>query len=119
MAKSTCRSKGPKGEWIERTHDDFTASHSLKGDTSQMEVVEDFESRPQKAVSFVVERDLDDAGMEGAEGACLKHCLGEKGREEEDEEENSREKQVRNEITQGVVAGIKKKASAFENAKPT
>ena len=31
------------------------ACDSLKGNTSQMEVVEDFESRPHKAVSFFVE----------------------------------------------------------------
>ena len=30
---------------------------SLKGKFSQMEAVEDFESRPHKAVSFVVERE--------------------------------------------------------------
>ena len=54
---STCRSKGPKGEWIERTYDNVIASGSLEGKISQMEVVEDFESRPQKAVSFVVARE--------------------------------------------------------------
>ena len=43
---STCRSKGPKGEWIERTYDYVIASGSLKGKISQMEVAEDFESRP-------------------------------------------------------------------------
>ena len=42
---STCRSKGPKGEWIERTYDYVIASGSLKGKISQMEVAEDFESR--------------------------------------------------------------------------
>ena len=57
---STCRSKGPKGEWIERTYDYVIACHSLRRQISQMKVVEDFESRPDKAVSFVVERD----GME-------------------------------------------------------
>ena len=31
---------------------------------AQMEEVEDFESRPHKAVSFVVERDKGDTGME-------------------------------------------------------
>ena len=43
----------------------------------------------------------------------------EKGREEEEEEEDSRKRQVRNEIAQEVAAGIKKKASAHEDAKPT
>ena len=32
-------------------------SNSLRGKITQMEAVEDFESRPHKAVSFVVERD--------------------------------------------------------------
>ena len=41
---STCRAKGLKHEWIERTYDYVFASGSLKGKTSQMEVVEDFES---------------------------------------------------------------------------
>ena len=49
---STCRSKGPKDVWIERTYDYVVASGSLKGTTLQMEV-EDIESRPHKAVSFV------------------------------------------------------------------
>ena len=54
---STCRSKGPKDVWIERTYDYVVASGSLKGKILQMQVVEDFESRPHKAVSFVVRRE--------------------------------------------------------------
>ena len=46
---STCRLKGPKDVWIERTYDYVVASGSLKGKISQMKVVEDFESRPHKA----------------------------------------------------------------------
>ena len=53
---STCRSKGPQGEWTERTSDCVIACNSLKGKNSQMKVVEDFESRPHKAVFFLVER---------------------------------------------------------------
>ena len=48
--------KGVSTCWIERTYDCVVASGSLRGKISQMEVVEDFESRPHKAVSFVVER---------------------------------------------------------------
>ena len=54
---STCRSKGPKDVWFERTYDYVVARGSLKGRISQMETVEDFESRPHKAVSFVVRRE--------------------------------------------------------------
>ena len=54
--QTSCRSEESKGEWIERTYDYAIACNSLKGETSQMEV-EDFESRPHKAVSFQVESD--------------------------------------------------------------
>ena len=49
---STCRSEGPKDVWIERTYDGVVASGHLKGRISQMEVVEDVDSRPHKAVSL-------------------------------------------------------------------
>ena len=44
---STCRSKSAEGEWIGKVY----------GKISQMEVVEDFESRLHRAVSFPVERE--------------------------------------------------------------
>ena len=54
---STCISKNAKGEWAEKVYDYVIACNSLKRKKiSQMNVVEDFESRPHKAVSFVVER---------------------------------------------------------------
>ena len=53
---STCRSKSAKGEWVEKVYDYVIACNSLKGKISQMKVMEDFESRPHEAVSFVVER---------------------------------------------------------------
>ena len=53
---STGRSKGPNGELIERTYDYVVASHGLQEEIKNMEVVEDFESRPHKAVTFLVER---------------------------------------------------------------
>ena len=58
---STCRSKGSKGEWTERTYDFVIACNSLKGNISQMKVVGDVD-RPHKPVSFVVERE-GDTGM--------------------------------------------------------
>ena len=92
-----------------------------------MEVVEDFESRPHNAVSSVVERDKEvqewneqkiPKALPGHSGGRLpRRSTKEKGREDE---EDSRERQVRNELAQEVVAGIKNKAaSAHEDAKPT
>ena len=53
---STCRLKNAKEEWGEKVFRCVIACSCLKGKTSQMKVVEYFESRPRKAVSFVVER---------------------------------------------------------------
>ena len=54
---SSCRSKGPTDELIERTYDCVIASQSPQGEIKNMEVVEDFEPRPHKEVTFLVERD--------------------------------------------------------------
>ena len=54
---STCRSKGPQGEAVERTYDYDIASRRVQGKIKDVEVVEDFESRPRKAVTCRVERD--------------------------------------------------------------
>ena len=56
---STWRSTGPKGELIERTYDYVMASRSSHGKIKNMEVVEDFESRPHKAVTFWMGRDME------------------------------------------------------------
>ena len=45
------------GEWIRKVYDNVIACNGLQGKISQMEVVEDFELRPHKAVSFLVERE--------------------------------------------------------------
>ena len=67
---STCRSKGAKREWFEKVYGYALACNSLQRQISPMEVVEDFESRPHKAVSFAVEN---------AEGTCrnetIRSCL--------------------------------------------
>ena len=54
---STCRSQSAKGEWVEKVYDCVIACYSLEGQFWQMRVVEDFESRPHKGVSYVVERE--------------------------------------------------------------
>ena len=51
---STCRSRSPNGETIERTCEYVIASQSLEGKYKNMEVAEDLASRPHKAVSFLV-----------------------------------------------------------------
>ena len=71
---STCKSKGPKDVWFERTYDYVLACNCLKGKVTQMEVVEDFESRPHKAVPCVVKKRKEDTGMEQwRRGARKKH----------------------------------------------
>ena len=81
--------KALKDVWIERTYDYVVANGSLKGKILQMEVVEDFESRPHKAVSFCGRKIERNKGMEragAAEGAAWsqrrKVATKEKGREE-------------------------------------
>ena len=53
---STCRSRNAKGEWVEKVYDYVIACRSLEGRISDMQVLEDFEPRPHKAVTFVVQR---------------------------------------------------------------
>ena len=69
---STCTSKSAKGEWVEKVYDYVIACNSLKGKISQMKVVEDFESRPHKAVSFVVEREKE---LQEWGRSCRRCCL--------------------------------------------
>ena len=55
---STCRSKGPCGEMIERNVSiRHCQSKFARKNTKDMDVVENFESRPRKAVTFLVDRD--------------------------------------------------------------
>ena len=99
---STCRSKGPKGELIERTYDYVIAGQNLSRKITKMEVVEDFESRPHKAVSFVVERETR-RYRHGLSRGCLS-CQEEvqRKREEEEEDEGSRKMQMKKEIAKEV-----------------
>ena len=93
-----------------------------------MKVVEDFESRPHKAVSFVVEREKE--MQEWSEQTMPKvlpgYCSGgrlpgrstkERGREEGEVHEDSGERRIRSQIAQKVDPGIKEKAIAHEHAK--
>ena len=117
---STCRSKSPKGELLERTHDYVTASRSLRGEIKNTEVVDDFESRPHKAVSFIVERDkevqvwsqqkMPEAPPGFSGGTLPGRSKGEEGGEEEDEEEENQERKMRKEVTRGIIAGVLKEA---------
>ena len=50
----SCRSKGPHDELIERTYDYVIACQRK---IKNVEVAEDFESRPHKAVTFQVENE--------------------------------------------------------------
>ena len=92
-----------------------------------MKVVEDFESRPHKAVSFVVERDKEI--QEWTEQKLPKVLPGYSGRrlpgksiEEKSKKEeklNEDYKELQNKIIQEAVASIKEKASEHKDAKST
>ena len=83
-----------------------------------MKVIEDFESRPHKAVTFVVERgkkrqELNEQqvpkALPGYSGGRLPgRNTEEKGRKEGEEDEGSEERRVRNEIIKEVIQGIQK-----------
>ena len=64
---STCRSRSAKGEWEEKVYDYVTACSSPEGTILDMQLIEDFESRPHQAVTFIVERGK--AGVERAKTA--------------------------------------------------
>ena len=94
-----------------------------------MEVVEDFVLRPHKAVSCVVEGEKEmqewneqklPKVLPGYSGERLPgRSTEEKGKEEGEPDEGREERTIRNEIDQEVVAGIKEKASAHDDAKAT
>ena len=92
---STCRSKNAKGEWVEKVYDHVIACNSLKGTISQMNVVEDVESRPHKAVSFALERgkgrqEWNETArrryLDVVEEGCQEGAQKKKGREEGEED---------------------------------
>ena len=117
------RSDACEGEWVEEVYVCVIACNSLKGKISKMKVVEDFESRTHKAVSFVVERGKEtQEGNEqklpkvlpGYSGARLPgRNIKEKGREEGEVDKDGEERKIKKEIAQEVVEGIKEKVSAY------
>ena len=66
---STCGSRSAKGEWVEKVYDYVTAWRSLKGIISDMQVIEEFESRPHKAITFCSRKRKGKAGTERAKSA--------------------------------------------------
>ena len=86
---------------------------SLKGKISQIKVVEDFESRLDKAVSFVVEREKEIQEWNEQKLPKVLPCYSggrlpgrsvkEKGREEREVDEGSGERTNRQDITQRLL----------------
>ena len=101
-------------------YDYVIVCNSFKGKISQMNVVEDFESMPHKAVTFVVETGKErqewneqrlPKSLPGDSGERLPgRSTKEKGREEGEEDEGSEERRIRDQIIEEVIAGIQKKA---------
>ena len=92
-----------------------------------MKVVEDFESRPHEAVSFVVKGERRRC-RNGTSRSCRRCCLvysgarlpgrniKEKGREEGEVDKDGEERKIKKEIAQEVVEGIKEEARAQDEA---
>ena len=125
---STCRSTSAKGEWVEKVYDYVIACNSLKGKISQMKVVEDFESRPHKPVSFVVERGKGDTGMErseAVEGAAWLQWRKVARKEHKKRKAETKERWTRTarkegsggQIVQEVVAGIQERVRGKDGEK--
>ena len=123
---STCRSRSAKGEWVEKVYDYVIASSSLKGRISDTQVIEDFEPRPHKAVTFIVERGKErqewneqelPKALPGHSGGRLPgRCTEEKGRETEEECAKSRQGQENSEkIEEGIRSSHR---MAFEGQNP-
>ena len=114
---STCRSRGPEGDLIERAGDYVIASRSLRGRITRRKVVADIESRPHMAVSCVVEREKESRNGANKVPKALPVISGgklrgrskaAKGKEEEDEEKENQERQMRSEVTQEIVTSRRK-----------
>ena len=88
-----------------------------------MEVVEDFESRPHEAVSFVVrtEKEIKEWNEQKLPKVLPGRLAGrnttEKGRAEGEVDEDSEERRIRSQIVQEVVASIKEKVSVHSGEK--
>ena len=113
--------KGPKDVCIERTYDFVVASGGLKGKILQMDVVEDFESRPHEHCLLEVrrEKEMKEWNEQKLPKVLLGHSGGrlpgrstkEKGREEGGMDEGGGERRIRGQIVREVVAGTKEKVS--------
>ena len=86
---SKCRSKSAKGEWVEKENDYVKTCSSLKGRISNMQVIEKFESRPHKTVTFVVKEER--KGRNGTNKNCRRRYLD---TAEEDYQEEARKRKV-------------------------
>ena len=118
---STCRCKGQNGDLTKRTYDYVIASHRFQGKIKNMDVVEDFESRPHKAVTLLAARDKEfqmcreqkmPKAIPGFNGGKLPGRSNVEGRKEEEREEEGQEKKMENEVIRGIIAGVSKKADA-------
>ena len=85
-----------------------------------MEVVEDFESRPHKAVTFLVERDQEfqvcRERKNAASATRIQQWKVKEGREEEEGEEEGQEKKMENEVIGGIIASVPKEADTVGGA---
>ena len=109
-----------------RTYDYVVASGCLKGKILQMKVVEDFDSKPHKTVSFVVRREKERKEWSeqklpkvqpGYSGGRLPGRNSKREAEEGGVDEDGEERRIRGQLVPEVVAGITEKASVHDGEK--
>ena len=99
---------------MEKVHDYVIACSSLEGIISDMQVIEDVETRPHKAITIVVERGRErqewneqklPKALPGHSGGRLPgRCTEEKGREKEEGVKNRHGQEKNEKIEEGMVS---------------
>ena len=98
---STCRSRGPNGELIERPYDYVIASRSLRGKITKLEVAEDFESQYYTRQSLLLEKETE-RSRNGGNKKCQKHyqASAEEGCQEEEKQKKAGKKKMKRRSTE-------------------
>ena len=120
---STCRSKGAKEEWIERTLTTLLRAIVSKNKWRWWKIFRGRTNpcllwfREKKEIQEWNEQKMPRVLPSHSGGRLLGRTTKVKAREEGEEDEDSGERRIRNEIVHEVITGIIEKTSAHEEAK--